>query len=60
MSIEAYFGIYFRDDLWEAHDISCNYRSVKPSPIKQHEQVIKQVDIILTHVKRKTINKNGR
>jgi len=52
MSIEAYFGIYFRDGLWEAHDISCNYKSLRPSPIKQHEQVIKQIDIILTHVKR--------
>lgn len=53
MNIEVYFGVYFRDDLWEAHDISCDYKRNRLCPIKQPEQVIEQIDNILLHVKRK-------
>lgn len=52
MSIEVYYGIYFRDDLWEAHDISCNYGSGKLSPLKQPNKVIESIEHILTHIQR--------
>jgi len=52
MNIEIHFGVYFRNDLWEAHDISYRYPDNIPRHSIQPDMVIEEIEHILTHIQR--------